>query len=121
MSRGDSRREADLANLEAEFNEALAQAKAKLKEDSTPSAYIAERMGQPRRAANQLDVKLFTLAESLGGVESLIEHPAIMTHASIPPEIRAQVGISDTLIRVSTGIESVKDLSEDIDQALAKI
>ncbi len=66
-------------------------------------------------------VKLFTLAESLGGVESLIEHPAIMTHASIPADIRAKHGISDTLIRASVGIESVRDLIEDLDQALAKL
>jgi cystathionine gamma-lyase len=64
-------------------------------------------------------VELFTLAESLGGVESLIEHPAIMTHASIPAEVRAQIGLSDTLIRVSTGIESVQDLIADLEQALA--
>lgn len=66
-------------------------------------------------------LKLFTLAESLGGVESLIEHPAIMTHASIPADIRAQQGISDTLIRVSAGIESSRDLIEDLDQALARL
>jgi len=63
-------------------------------------------------------VKLFTLAESLGGVESLIEHPAIMTHASVPPEVRKQIGLTDNLIRVSVGIESAKDLIEDLDQAL---
>jgi cystathionine gamma-lyase len=64
-------------------------------------------------------VKLFTLAESLGGVESLIEHPAIMTHASIPPETRKMLGIADTLIRISVGIEDVKDLITDLQQALA--
>jgi len=63
-------------------------------------------------------VKLFTLAESLGGVESLIEHPAIMTHASIPAEQRAAIGISDTLIRASVGIEHPDDLIADLDQAL---
>src|SRR5690606_28599981 len=63
-------------------------------------------------------VRLFTLAESLGGVESLIEHPAIMTHASLPPERRAALGISDTLIRISVGIEHVDDLIEDLSQAL---
>ena len=66
-------------------------------------------------------LKLFTLAESLGGVESLIEHPAIMTHASIPADIRAAQGITDTLIRVSAGIESSRDLIEDLDQALARL
>ena len=54
--------------------------------------------------------QLFTLAESLGGVESLIEHPAIMTHASIPADIRARIGIEDGLIRLSVGIEDVSDL-----------
>ncbi|MBW8816068.1 MAG: cystathionine gamma-synthase [Caulobacterales bacterium] len=61
---------------------------------------------------------LFTLAESLGGVESLIEHPAIMTHASIPAETRARIGISDGLVRLSVGVENVDDLIADLDQAL---
>jgi cystathionine gamma-lyase len=64
------------------------------------------------------DVELFTLAESLGGVESLIEHPAIMTHASVPPEIRKELGILDNLVRVSVGIENVDDLIADLDRAL---
>jgi cystathionine gamma-lyase len=63
--------------------------------------------------------RLFTLAESLGGVESLIEHPAIMTHASIPVERRQQNGIVDGLIRLSVGIEDVGDLQADLEQALA--
>lgn len=63
-------------------------------------------------------VRLFSLAESLGGVESLIEHPAIMTHASVPPDVRASVGITDNLIRASVGIESAIDLIADLDQAL---
>lgn len=62
--------------------------------------------------------QLFTLAESLGGVESLIEHPAIMTHASIPKETREQLGITDGFIRISVGIEDVKDLQVDLAQAL---
>lgn len=62
--------------------------------------------------------RLFTLAESLGGVESLIEHPAIMTHASIPPDRRAQLGIDDGLIRLSVGIEDADDLLADLRQAL---
>ncbi len=66
-------------------------------------------------------VKLFTLAESLGGVESLIEHPAIMTHASIPPAIRKEIGITDGLVRLSVGIEHVDDLISDLDQAFSKI
>jgi cystathionine gamma-lyase len=63
--------------------------------------------------------QLFTLAESLGGVESLIEHPAIMTHASIPADQRAALGISDGLIRLSVGIESTRDLISDLDAALS--
>ena len=63
--------------------------------------------------------RLFTLAESLGGVESLIEHPAIMTHASIPADQRAALGISDGLIRLSVGIESCRDLISDLDAALS--
>ncbi|MBC7396192.1 MAG: cystathionine gamma-synthase [Bdellovibrionales bacterium] len=64
------------------------------------------------------NVKLFTLAESLGGVESLIEHPAIMTHASVPAETRKHLGIADTLVRISAGIESADDLIDDLKQAL---
>jgi cystathionine gamma-lyase len=63
--------------------------------------------------------QLFTLAESLGGVESLIEHPAIMTHASIPPEQRAALGISDSLVRLSVGIEDCNDLIADLEQTMA--
>ncbi|MBZ0172650.1 MAG: PLP-dependent transferase, partial [Phycisphaerales bacterium] len=64
-------------------------------------------------------VEIFALAESLGGVESLIEHPAIMTHASVPPEQRAELGISDALVRLSVGIEDSGDLIADLDAALA--
>ncbi len=64
---------------------------------------------------------IFSLAESLGGVESLIEHPALMTHASIPREEREKVGISDSLIRVSVGIEDVNDLIEDLDKAFKRM
>lgn len=63
-------------------------------------------------------LKLFTLAESLGGVESLVGHPASMTHASIPKEIREQSGVVDALIRLSVGIEDVRDLIADLDQAI---
>ncbi len=63
-------------------------------------------------------LKIFVCAESLGGVESLAEHPAIMTHASIPPDIRRKLGISDSLVRLSVGVEDVADLRADIDQAL---
>jgi cystathionine gamma-lyase len=63
--------------------------------------------------------KVFTLAESLGGVESLIELPAVMTHASVPPEIRAALGLSDRLIRLSVGLEDGDDLMADLDEGLA--
>jgi cystathionine gamma-lyase len=66
-------------------------------------------------------VRIFALAESLGGVESLIEHPAIMTHATIPPQTRAALGIGDSLVRLSVGIEDVDDLREDLAQALAEV
>ncbi|MEY3010625.1 MAG: hypothetical protein RLZZ314_1267 [Bacteroidota bacterium] len=76
---------------------------------------------------NNLDVakklvattRLFTLAESLGGVESLIGHPATMTHASIPKEVREKTGVTDGLIRLSVGVEDVEDLIDDLNQALA--
>ncbi len=63
--------------------------------------------------------QLFACAESLGGVESLANHPAIMTHASIPPETRAALGITDNLVRLSVGVEDVEDLRRDLEQALA--
>jgi cystathionine gamma-lyase len=66
-------------------------------------------------------VRIFALAESLGGVESLIEHPAIMTHATIPSQTRAALGIGDSLVRLSVGIEDVDDLREDLAQALAAV
>jgi cystathionine gamma-lyase len=64
-------------------------------------------------------VKIFALAESLGGVESLIEHPAIMTHASVPREVREQLGITDGLVRLSVGIEDLDDLMHDLEHALS--
>jgi cystathionine gamma-synthase len=63
----------------------------------------------------------FTLAESLGGVESLVAHPATMTHASMPPEVRAVAGIGDGLLRLSVGVEHVDDLCEDLLRALASV
>jgi cystathionine gamma-lyase/cystathionine beta-lyase/cystathionine gamma-lyase/homocysteine desulfhydrase len=66
-------------------------------------------------------VRLMALAESLGGVETLISHPATMTHASVPPERRAAIGISDGLVRISVGVEDLADLLEDLDQALARV
>ena len=65
--------------------------------------------------------KLFSLAESLGGVESLIEHPAIMTHASVPEEIRNEIGVVDGLVRLSVGIETLEDLLADLDAALSDL
>jgi cystathionine gamma-lyase len=75
--------------------------------------------GLPEARAFLERVQVFTLAESLGGVESLIEHPAIMTHASIPLETRKALGIHDNLVRISVGIEDLKDLEADLRQALA--
>ena len=67
------------------------------------------------------NVRVFAVAESLGGVESLIEHPALMTHASVPKEVREQIGLSDSLVRVSVGIEHIEDLIADFDQAFGKM
>ena len=63
--------------------------------------------------------KVFTLAESLGGVESLVNHPVSMTHASIPKEARDAVGVTDNLLRLSVGVEDIEDLLEDLKQALS--
>jgi cystathionine gamma-lyase len=81
------------------------------------SFYLKGGMAESRTALEKF--KLFTLAESLGGVESLVEHPAIMTHASVPPENRTKLGISDSLIRLSVGIEDVADLIQDLNQAIS--
>jgi cystathionine gamma-lyase len=75
--------------------------------------------GLPEARAFLEKVRLFTLAESLGGVESLIEHPAIMTHASVPLEMRKELGIHDNLVRISVGIEDINDLVGDLSQALS--
>jgi cystathionine gamma-lyase len=75
--------------------------------------------GDLERARRFLEnTRLFALAESLGGVESLVNHPAIMTHGSVPRENRDRLGITDTLIRLSVGIEDVDDLIEDLSTAL---
>ncbi|HEX3726081.1 MAG TPA: PLP-dependent transferase, partial [Pirellulales bacterium] len=74
--------------------------------------------GEPRARQFLERCKLFTLAESLGGVESLIEHPGLMTHATIPAEKRRELGIDDGLVRLSVGIEDVGDLIADLEQAL---
>jgi len=78
--------------------------------------FLKGGLEEARRFLERLEV--FTLAESLGGVESLVDHPAIMTHASVPAEARARLGISDSLVRLSVGIEDVEDLVADLESAL---
>lgn len=80
------------------------------------SVYLKGGFDAARRLCERL--QLFTLAESLGGVESLVNHPAVMTHASVPAERRAQLGITDNLVRLSVGVEAVDDLARDLDAAL---
>lgn len=80
------------------------------------SLYVRGGLAETRRMMERCE--LFALAESLGGVESLINHPAIMTHASIPAEQRARLGIHDNLVRLSVGVEDVEDLRAELDQAL---
>jgi cystathionine beta-lyase len=83
---------------------------------------VAFDVGSLENAATVLEsVRLCTLAESLGGVETLISHPATMTHASVLPETRARIGITDGLVRISVGLEDVEDIIADLDQALGKI
>jgi len=85
-------------------------------------AMISFDLGSLEAARTVLNnVKLCSLAESLGGVETLISHPAVMTHASIPPEIRRQIGITDGLVRISVGIEDAEDIIADLDNALSKV
>lgn len=81
------------------------------------SAYLKGGISETRKFLE--GVSVFTLAESLGGVESLVEHPALMTHASLPASVRDELGIGDTLVRLSVGIESEADLLADLDQALS--
>ncbi len=80
------------------------------------TAFIKGDLDDARKFLERCEI--FALAESLGGVESLIEHPAIMTHASVPADVRAELGISDTLIRLSVGVEDVEDLIAELDRAL---
>ncbi|MBK8248567.1 MAG: PLP-dependent transferase [Gemmatimonadetes bacterium] len=83
-------------------------------------AMISFEMGSKESARTVMNrLKVFTIAESLGGVESLVNHPASMTHASVPVERRAMIGITDGLIRLSVGVEDQADLLKDLDQALA--
>jgi cystathionine beta-lyase/cystathionine gamma-synthase len=80
---------------------------------------VAFETGSLENAKRVLEnVKICTLAESLGGVESLISHPATMTHASVPTEKRQSLGITGGLVRVSVGIEDIEDILGDLDQAL---
>jgi cystathionine beta-lyase/cystathionine gamma-synthase len=82
---------------------------------------ISLELGSLKRAKNVVEgTKLFALAESLGGVESLIGHPATMTHASVPQAMREEMGLTDGLVRLSVGIEDTDDLIADLDQALAQ-
>jgi cystathionine gamma-lyase/cystathionine beta-lyase/cystathionine gamma-lyase/homocysteine desulfhydrase len=83
---------------------------------------LAFDLGSLEAARRLLDsVRLMALAESLGGVETLISHPSTMTHASVPAEHRQALGITDGLVRISAGIEDIEDLKEDLDQALAHV
>ena len=83
---------------------------------------ISFALGSLEHARTVLNnVRLMALAESLGGVETLISHPATMTHASVPPDRRLQIGITDDLVRVSVGIEDIDDLKEDLSSALAHV
>lgn len=92
------------------------------KQMSGPGGMLSFETGSLENARTVLNaVRLCSLAESLGGVETLISHPATMTHASVPPEERRQLGITDGLVRISVGIEDVDDLIADLDQALARI
>ena len=85
-------------------------------------AMISFDLGDVEAARRLLNkVHLCSLAESLGGVETLISLPALMTHASVPPNVRAEIGITDGLVRISVGIEDVEDLIADLDQALAAV
>lgn len=93
---------------------------AKRQMDGFGGIISVEVKGGLKKARRMLErCKLFALAESLGGVESLIEHPAIMTHASVPPAKRKQLGISDALVRLSVGVEDVSDLRQELERALA--
>lgn len=93
---------------------------AKRQMDGFGGIISVEVKGGLKNARRMLErCKLFALAESLGGVESLIEHPAIMTHASVPPAKRKQLGISDALVRLSVGVEDVSDLRQELERALA--
>jgi cystathionine beta-lyase/cystathionine gamma-synthase len=83
---------------------------------------LAIELGSLEAARSLLNsVRLLALAESLGGVETLISHPATMTHASVPAARRAALGITEGMVRISVGIEDIEDLKEDLTQALARV
>ena len=83
---------------------------------------VAFELGSLEAARRLLNaVRLLALAESLGGVETLISHPATMTHASVPAARRAAIGITDGLVRISVGVEDIEDLKDDLDQALDRV
>jgi cystathionine beta-lyase/cystathionine gamma-synthase len=83
---------------------------------------VSVDLGSPDRARLFAEgTRVFALAESLGGVESLVSVPALMTHASLPPERRERMGITEGLVRLSVGIEDPEDLLEDLDEALAPL
>ena len=83
---------------------------------------VACEMGSLEAARRLLNgVRLIALAESLGGVETLISHPATMTHASVPASRRAALGITDGLVRLSAGVEDIEDLQADLEQALDRV
>jgi cystathionine gamma-lyase len=109
--------------LESHPQHTLAQKQ--MRQCGTPSfggmitIFLKGGIAESRRFLEHLH--LFALAESLGGVESLVDHPAIMTHASVPPDTRKTLGISDSLVRLSVGIEDVDDLIADLDHALSRI
>jgi len=102
--------------LESHPQHALARAQMRNGFSGIVSFFVRGGIDTARRCLER--VEIFALAESLGGVESLIDHPAIMTHASVPAEQRRLLGISDSLIRLSVGIEDVEDLIADLDYAL---
>jgi len=102
--------------LESHPQHALARAQMRNGFSGIVSFFVRGGIETARRCLER--VEIFALAESLGGVESLIDHPAIMTHASVPAEQRRLLGISDSLIRLSVGIEDVEDLIADLDYAL---
>jgi len=81
---------------------------------------ISFDLDDPERARLFVEgTRIFSLAESLGGVESLVDHPASMTHASVPHDMRVEMGLTDSLVRLSCGIEDIDDLIADLDRALA--